>query len=141
MFTPSRREAREFLFDVWRKHEEGAPLTPLESVALDVILLHPEYHRVLAERDKYLERDYLPEFGETNPFLHMSLHLAIAEQLSIDQPPGIKAEFERLCTKHGDVHAAAHDVIECLAETLWQAERSHTAPDGAAYVDCLKRRR
>ncbi len=140
MFTPSRREAREFLFNVWRKQRDGTLLTPLESVALDVILLHPEYHRVLAEPDKYLERDYLPEFGETNPFLHLNLHLAIAEQLSIDQPPGIKAEFERLCNRRADRHAALHDVMECLAETLWQAERNHATPDGAAYVDCLKQR-
>jgi hypothetical protein len=140
MFNPSRDEARHFLFDVWRKHLAREPLTPLESMALDIVLLHPEYHDVLGNPEHYLERDYLPEFGETNPFLHLSLHLAIAEQLSIDQPAGIRAQFERLQMKLGGEHEALHALLECLAETIWQAQRQGTGFDGMVYLECLERR-
>jgi hypothetical protein len=140
MFNPSRREARQFLFAAWNKYKKSAPLTALESVALDVIALHPEYHAIFDDEARYLERDYLPEFGETNPFLHLNLHLAIAEQISIDQPAGIRAAYERLRSKTGDEHAALHAVLECLAETMWQAQRSGGALDGSAYLDCLARR-
>src|SRR5258705_13731827 len=104
MFNPSRQEARQFFFDAWRKHRNGQPLTPLESMTLDVELIRPEYHAVLDNPEKYLDHDYLPELGETNPFLHMSMHLAINEQLSIDQPPGIRSLFDALCAKHGNAH-------------------------------------
>ena len=140
MFNPSRAEARRLFFDAWRKQREGLPLTPLESMALGVALLHPEYHGILDQPDKYLERDYLPEFGETNPFLHMGLHLAVNEQLTIDQPPGIRAAYERLRNKKGDEHEALHGMLDCLAETVWRAQRNGTTPDGAFYLDCLARR-
>ena len=140
MFNPSRDEARQFLFGTWSKYKNGEPLTPLEGMALDVIALHPEYQPILDDAARYAERDYLPEFGETNPFLHLNLHLAVVEQLSIDQPPGIRAAYERLRSKMGDEHAALHTVLECLAETIWQAQRDASAPEGAVYLDCLARR-
>ena len=105
-----------------------------------MILLHPEYHFVLDDPERYRDRDYLPESGDTNPFLHLSMHLAIEEQLSIDQPPGIKAEFARMAARLGERHAACHEVLECLAETLWRAQREHALPDTQAYLECLKRR-
>ena len=95
MFNPSRDQARQFLFDLWDKHRAGAALTPLESMALAIVLEHPEYHAHLADRERYLERDWKPEGGETNPFLHLQMHLAIEEQFSIDQPPGIRAAIKR----------------------------------------------
>jgi hypothetical protein len=137
MFSPSRDQARQFFFETWRKYAGKLPLTPLESVALDIILRHPEYHPMLDAPDKYLERDYPPEFGETNPFLHLSLHLAIEEQLSIDQPAGIKTRYAQLLVKLGDAHAAQHAVLECLAEMIWQAQRHNNAPDSAIYFNCL----
>ena len=137
MFNPSRDQARRFLFDTWRKQREGAPLTDLERMALAVMLLHPEYHAQLDAPDQYLERDYLPENGETNPFLHLSLHLAIREQLSIDQPRGISAQYRRLLEKTGSEHDAEHALLECLGEMLWQAQRQRSAPDPAVYLDCL----
>lgn len=140
MFNPSRREARQLFFDAWRKQREGSPLTPLESMALDVALRHPEYHGVLNEPEKYLDKDYLPEFGDTNPFLHMSMHLAISEQLSIDQPPGIRAAYQRLLARTGSEHDALHEVLDCLAEMIWRAQREGGAPDGAFYLECLARR-
>jgi Domain of unknown function (DUF1841) len=138
MFTPSRREAREFLFNTWKKYQNNQILTQIEALALKVMLLHPEYHLALAQAEKYLERDYLPEFGETNPFLHMSMHLAIEEQLSIDQPQGILAAYITLRGKLDSEHEAKHRIMDCLAETLWQAQRIGQAPDTALYLSCLE---
>lgn len=139
MFSPSRDQARRFLFDAWKKHKEHVPLTDLERMALAVMLLHPEYHPQLDDPDKYLERDYLPENGETNPFLHLSLHLSIREQLSIDQPRGIAARYKKLLEIIGDEHAAEHTLLECLGEMLWQAQRSRSQPDPAVYFACIDR--
>jgi len=101
--------------------------------------MHPEYHALLEQPERYLERDYGPESGGLNPFLHLSLHLAIAEQLSIDQPPGIRTRFERLA-QHLDEHDALHSILECLAETIWQAQRMASPPDQQAYLACIDRR-
>jgi hypothetical protein len=140
MFAPSRDQARRFLFDVWRRYRAGQALAGLEQTTLAVILLHPEYHAILDAPERYLERDYQPEAGELNPFLHLSLHLAVAEQLSIDQPLGIRAEYERLLRALRSEHDALHAVLECLGETLWQAQRLGGAPDEAVYLECLRRR-
>jgi hypothetical protein len=113
------------------------PLAGIEAAALDVILQHPEYHGVLEERERYLERDYT---DESNPFLHMSLHLALEEQLSIDQPPGIRGRWQALLRRSPERHDALHHAIECLAEMLWRAQRDGTPPDAAAYLSCLERR-
>ena len=138
MFNPTRDQARDFLFELWGKHRAGASLTPLESIALAVILEHPEYHAILDDRERYLDRDWRPEGGETNPFLHIQMHLAIEEQVSIDQPPGIRAAVEALAQRHDSAHDARHDVMDCLAETIWVAQRNGTGFDNAAYVECVK---
>lgn len=139
MFDPSREQARRFFFDTWRKYREGGPLAGLETVAIEVVLLHPEYHHVLEDPDRFLDREYAPEDGQTNPFLHLSLHVAIEEQLAIDQPIGIRAQFDRLYARRGDRHDAIHVVLECLAETVWRAQRDRTLPDERAYLECLRR--
>ena len=139
MFDPSREQARNFLFDLWAKHRAGEALTPLESLALSVLLEHPEYQRVLEDRERYLEREWRPEGGETNPFLHVSMHLAIEEQLSIDQPPGIRDAVRALERRLG-AHEARHEVMDCLAEMVWQAQRHRTGFDNASYLDCLRRK-
>jgi hypothetical protein len=143
MFNPSREQVRKFLADAWRKRCNGLPATPIETIAGDIITLHPEYHALLAAADKEperaLEREWSPEGGETNPFLHLSLHLAIEEQLSIDQPPGIAALFRQLLQRHGDRHAALHVVLDCLAETLWRSQRDQAPLDSAAYITLLQR--
>ncbi|MCX7627087.1 MAG: DUF1841 family protein [Methylophilaceae bacterium] len=138
MFNPSRDEVRRFFFETWRKYRAAEPLSGLENPALQVVQMHPEYHVVLDAPERYLEREYFPELGETNPFLHMSLHLAILEQLAIDQPPGIVAAYHSLALRKGE-HDAQHAVMECLAETLWRAQRTQVPPDGAAYLECLRR--
>ncbi|RPI45292.1 MAG: DUF1841 family protein [Betaproteobacteria bacterium] len=140
MFAPSRDQARRFLFDTWHKYRAGEALSALERVALDVITLHPEYHALLDNPERNSDRDYSPELGQINPFLHLHLHLAVEEQLSIDQPPGIRAEYERLRDARGDPHAAKHALLECLGEVLWQSQRSATALDAAQYLECLRRR-
>lgn len=139
MFNPTRDQAREFLFDLWAKHGAGAALTALESLALSVVLEHPEYHAVLADRERYLDREWKPEGGETNPFLHLAMHLAIEEQVSIDQPPGIRGAVRALERRLG-AHAARHEVMDCLAEVVWQAQRHGAAFDNASYLDCLGRK-
>ena len=141
MFNPSRDQAREFLFSLWEKHRAGAALTPLESLALSLVLEHPEYHAILADREGNLDREWRPEGGETNPFLHLSMHLAIEEQLSIDQPPGIRAAVAALEGRTGSAHDARHAVMDCLAEMVWQSQRNGVAFDNAAYLDCLARKR
>lgn len=137
MFNPSRDQVRQFFFGVWAKYRAGQPLAGAEQPALDAILTHPEYHALLDQPERYLERDYQPESGETNPFLHLSMHLAISEQLSVDQPPGIRARYQRLLARHGDAMPAQHALMECLAEMIWQVQRYQSAFDSAAYLRCL----
>lgn len=140
MFKPSRAQARQLFFDTWHKYRQREILTGLESLALEVILLHPEYHDMLNDRNRYIDKDYLPEAGDVNPFLHMSMHVAIKEQLSIDQPIGICERFMRLKDIAGNEHDAAHGVMECLAEMIWQAQRNQASPDATIYFECLDKR-
>jgi hypothetical protein len=140
MFNPTQQEVRRFFCSVRTKQREGTLLTPLEDLAGGWIAEHPEYHAALDDAQTSLERAFDGADGAGNPFLHLSMHLAISEQLSIDQPPGICAHFQMLANRLGSEHAAAHAVMECLGEVLWQAERSGRPPDGVAYLDCLARR-
>ncbi|MFA5082204.1 MAG: DUF1841 family protein [Hydrogenophilaceae bacterium] len=140
MFNPTRNEARQFLFDAWQKYRDKAILTDLEALAADHILRHPEYHKLLEDPDGSLERDWRPENGETNPFLHLMMHLSITEQLSIDQPPGIRSRYQALVRKLGDEHDAMHETMDCLAEMIWTSQRHGTPPDGAAYIACMEKK-
>ena len=137
MFTPSRQQARDLFFDTWEKYSSSQTLEGLEKTVLEVVLLHPEYHALLDQRDTHVDRDYPPESGKLNPFLHLSLHLAVAEQLAMDQPPGIAEVFASLTVRNGDRHVALHVVLDCLGETIWQANRSGSPPDQSAYPACL----
>ena len=139
MFDPSRDQARQFFIDAWTKHRDGSVLTPMESLFVGIAALHPEYQRFL-EDPEAIDRDFSPEDGQINPFLHLSLHLAVEEQLSIDQPPGLKPAFAQLQLRLGNRHDALHEVLECLGETLWRAQRDRQPPDGAAYVAAVRKR-
>ena len=141
MFTPSRDEARRFLVDAWASYRAGAPLTGLEQLAAGIVAQHPEYHAIVENPERHLDRDYRPEAGAINPFLHLAMHLAVAEQLGIDQPQGIRAHYERLALARGDEHAALHALLDCLGEVLWHAQRRGTPPDAAIYLACLERQR
>ncbi|HYN12547.1 MAG TPA: DUF1841 family protein [Burkholderiales bacterium] len=136
MFEPTREEVREAFFGAWRKYRAGEPLAGFETLALEVILQHPEYHALLSQPGRYRERDFA---GEANPFLHLSLHAALEEQLSIDQPAGIAARFRALVERCGERHAALHQALECLAETVSRSQADKAPPDAAAYLECLER--
>ncbi len=140
MFNPSQSEVRNFFFDVFDKGRQNILLTDLEKIAYSIILEHSEYHEILGNRDKYLEFQYLPEMGQTNPFLHLSMHLSIIEQLSIDQPPGVANLYKEMCKKTGDEHLAAHEIIDCLGEMIWQAQRNTSAPDVNVYFACINQK-
>jgi hypothetical protein len=139
MFNPSRDQVRDFFFDTWAKYRAGQPLAGLEATALDLVLMHPEYHAVLDDPERYRGQAYFPELGQTNPFLHLSLHMALEEQLSIDQPAGVCERFTQLQSLSTDRHAALHAAIDCVAEMVWRAQRDGTPPDPQAYLDCLGR--
>jgi hypothetical protein len=138
VFNPSRDQARQFFFDTWRKFRQGEGLSALEKTTLDVIGLHSEYHALLDDPARNLDRVYTPADGVMNPFLHLSLHLAVEEQLSIDQPRGVRAEYARLLAAAGSEHDAKHALLECLGETMWQAQRTGLPPDQALYLNCAK---
>ena len=138
-FGQDRDQMRRFFLESWRKRQAGAPLEPLEHLVADIVGRHPEYHAALgAGGDELLQRDYTPEGGESNPFLHMGLHIAIAEQVGADRPPGVRAVYESLCRRLGDAHQVEHMMLELLGETLWQAQRSGHPPDEAAYLERLR---
>lgn len=139
MYGTDRAELRDVFFRAWRKHRTGIPLEGVESLIVDTALRHPEYRAILDQPERQADRDYPAALGETNPFAHMGLHIAVAEQLSIDQPPGIRDYFQRLRGRFADPHAAEHAIMECLAETLWQAQQAGQPPDQRAYADCLRR--
>ncbi|SRR5690606_19388958 len=137
MFNPSREQVRQFFTDAWARHQAGGILTPLETIAARIMEQHPEYRAELEdpEADK---RDYGVEQGRTNPFLHMSMHLAIHEQVSIDQPPGIRAAYEKLSASIGP-HETEHVIMEALGQVIWEAQRLGSPPDNEKYLDLIRR--
>jgi Domain of unknown function (DUF1841) len=137
MFTPSQLDVRRFFCETYRKHHEQLILTPIESIAVHWIKQHPEYERDLADLDHALGADYSVERGQSNPFLHLSMHLSITEQVSIDQPPGIRAAQQRLMQRLDSEHEAQHQIMECLGKMIWNSQRSGLPPDGAAYIECV----
>ena len=139
IFQPNRDQVRRFFMDAWEKHSSGAVLEAIEGQAVQVMLLHPEYHSLLGHPEDALHRDYSPEGGQMNPFLHLSLHLAAEEQLGIDQPAGICDAFSRLLKGGRSRHEALHIMLECLGNMMWQAQRDNSPPDGEAYLECLRR--
>jgi hypothetical protein len=136
----SRSDTRQTFFEVWKKMQASMPMTALETLIADVIRMHPEYHALLDQGIEVLDKDWLPEGGETNPFLHMGMHIAIREQLSIDRPPGIKAAYEALLQKSGNQMQTEHLMLECLGETLWRAQRENRMPDEHLYLRLVRER-
>lgn len=135
----SRDQLRRAYIEAWRKYQEGLPMEPLEAQIADVVALHPEYQAALQDSEETLNRDYAPEGGQSNPFLHMGLHLAVRDQIGTNRPQGIRAAFEALAHNRGDAHEAEHQLIECLAEALWEAQRTGRAPDEIAYLESVRK--
>lgn len=137
IFGQDRAELRRTYAEAWRKQSAGLPLSPLEAQIAAVVEWHPEYHGDVTNDD--LERDYTPDGGRTNPFLHMGLHLGIREQVATNRPAGIARIYDALVVRTGDRHIAEHQMIECLAETLWEAQSQNGAPDEHKYLERLQR--
>ena len=140
MFTPSQHDVRRFFCEVRRKHQAAEVLAPIEAMAADWIEQHPEYHADLADADAAVAASYSVEDGRTNPFLHLSMHLSIHEQVAIDQPAGIRQAVELLAARRHSLHAAHHEVMDCLGEMIWASQRSGLPPDGQAYLEAVRRR-
>lgn len=135
----SRDQLRRVYVEAWRKRRAGLPMEPLEMQVADVIELHPEYQASLERPDEALDRDYTPEGGQSNPFLHMGLHLAVREQASTDRPKGFRAAFQALAARLGSAHDAEHQIIEILARIMWEAQRSGLPPDENEYLRAIQR--
>ena len=135
IFGQDRGELRQMYASAWQKHCDKGVLSPLEMQIAQVVEDHPEYHEAVTGD---LEQDFSVEGGKTNPFLHMGLHLGIREQVATNRPAGIASAFQSLAAKIGDSHVAEHRMIDCLAETLWEAQRQNQAPDEAIYLEQLR---
>lgn len=136
MFVESRDQSRQFFFVLWEKMSRGEALSPLEALIANVIRAHPEYHAVLKEGERALERDF---GGESNPFLHMGLHVALIEQLQTDRPAGVTALYQRLVAQAGhDVHGLEHRIMEQLGAVLWAASQRGAMPDEQDYLARLR---
>jgi hypothetical protein len=140
MFQPSQLDVRRFFCETLRRERAREPLEPMQALAAPWIAEHPEYHAALSDLDAALAADYRVEDGRTNPFLHLSMHLTISEQCSIDQPRGIRQAVELLAAKRGCLHDAHHEVMECLGEMVWRSQRSGLPPDGHAYLEAVRQR-
>jgi hypothetical protein len=138
MFSSDRSELRKVFYDCWQLKRQGQTLDPLQQMIAGVIEQHPEYHKLL-DNDSHLDRDYNAAEGETNPFLHMSMHIALIEQISTDRPAGIRIRHQQLTRTLGSPHKAEHRMMECLSEAIWQAQRHNRMPDESAYLNCLNK--
>ena len=134
----SRDEVRQVYLGVWHKIQQQLVLEPMEALIADVIEIHPEYHALLAASDDIKQQEFTPEQGQTNPFLHMGMHITLREQAGTDRPAGIRAIHQKLVSKNG-AHEAEHAMMECLGQILWNAQRNNQPPDEDAYLDCLRK--
>jgi len=139
MLVQDRQTARQFFVETWRKYRSRAVLEPLEDLVAQVILWHPEYHSLLEKGEDIVHCPYLPEMEESNPFLHMGLHIAVREQLLTDRPPGIMSIHRGLLRRFDDPHELEHRMMECLAEALWAAQQKNELPNEQVYLECLRR--
>jgi len=139
LFGQNRDQLRRFYIEAWRKFQKKEPLQPLEAMIAEVVALHPEYHALLGDEEKAIGQDFSAENGQTNPFMHMGMHLGLREQLTTRRPAGIDAIYDKLVKRLGDPHEAEHHMIECLGQAMWQAQQSGVPPSEENYLECLKR--
>ena len=140
MFEPSQADVRRFFCSVYAKWRHAQPMDALETLASQWVAEHPEYHADFADEAAALERMYEVKDGRVNPFLHLSMHLSVSEQCSIDQPRGIRQAVELLAARRDSLHDAHHDTMEALGQMIWESQRSGRPPDGQAYIDAVQRR-
>lgn len=134
----SRDEVRQVYLEVWQKMQQQQLLEPMQAMIAEVIEIHPEYHALLDNNDAIKQQEFTPDQGQTNPFLHMGMHIALREQTATDRPPGIRAVYQKLLGSKGQ-HQAEHAMMECLGQALWNAQRNNQAPDENAYLECLQK--
>jgi len=139
IYSQDRNRLRQWWCDAWRKACAKELLEPLEQIIAQIVADHPEYHAAVENSEASASRDWLPAGGETNPFLHLGMHLALQESFATDRPSGVREIYQTLATRLGDAHTAEHHMMECLAETLWQAQRKGSPPDEQNYSNCLRR--
>jgi len=139
MFPQDRSQLRQMFFNAWQKHTNKQSMEPLEQLIAAIAEQHPEYHEVLSNEDSNLDKDFTPEMGQTNPFLHMAMHISIQEQLGTQRPAGIIEMYQSLLVKFGDPHEVEHHMMECLGQMIWQAQRDNTVPSDETYLDCLRK--
>ena len=132
----SRDEIRQIYLKVWQKMQNQSVLEPMEAIIADVVKLHPEYHPLLDKGESAVEKDFSPEDGQTNPFLHMGMHITLREQSGSDRPAGIQAIYQKLVQQKG-IHETEHAMMECLGQVLWNAQRLNQMTDETAYLACL----
>ena len=134
----SRDEVRQVYINVWQKMQDQSLLEPMEAIIADVIKLHPEYHHWLVIGESTREKDFSPDEGQTNPFLHMGMHITLREQSGSNRPSGIQSIYQKLVQRMG-YHDAEHSMMECLGEVLWTAQSLNQMPDENAYLACLRK--
>ncbi|QBQ54988.1 DUF1841 family protein [Nitrosococcus wardiae] len=138
MYSQDRQQMRQIFLAVREKQRAQEPLSPLEAIIGQVIDQHPEYYPLL-DRKESLEQEFSGQNGQENPFLHMALHISIQEQINVDRPPGIRGIYQTLASRFPDLHQTEHRMMECLAQTLWDAQDTGRPPSEEAYLGCLRR--
>lgn len=139
LFGQDRDQIRRVYFQSWDKFKKQQPMEPMESIIAALIKQHPEYHEFFDNSEQNQDRDFTPEMGQTNPFLHLGMHISIQEQLSTQRPAEITGLYQSLCSKTGDPHEAEHLIMDCLGEMLWNAQKNQQAPDEKAYLECVRK--
>jgi hypothetical protein len=139
LFGQDRNQLRTIYFQSWAKFKNKQPMEPMESLIANLISKHPEYHNFFDHTEKNKNQDFTPEMGQTNPFLHLGMHISIQEQLGTQRPPEITQLYQSLCTKLGDAHEAEHQIMDCLGEMLWNAQRNNQQPNETTYIECIRK--
>lgn len=138
MLGNNRNELRQVYLNCWQLKKNNLPMDPMQEVVANIVEQHPEYHQLL-EHEEIIDKDFSAETGDSNPFLHMSMHIALHEQISTNRPHGINDCYQKSCILYGGPHDAEHHMMECLGKALWQAQREQNAPDEQKYLVCLKK--
>ncbi len=140
MFGNNREEIRGFILACWNKREQSLfTLSALEQHVIRALNLHPEYQHLLESGEDALHQDFSAGADSSNPFFHLGLHITLYEQLESDRPAGIRAHYQKIQHAAADKHAAEHQLLKCLEQSLWEARARNSMPDEAGYLECVKK--